>query len=105
MARVAAAQASRSARNFGKMMPLLVPPTWCPARPIRCIPLATEFTLAENDRVRIGDREFYLTRGKVTPGPRAARKKPLAPEPPPAEFSERPLVAGSRQTTERPCSR
>ena len=42
MARVTAAQATRSARYLGKMTPSLAAPTWCPARPMRCMPLATE---------------------------------------------------------------
>ena len=36
------AHSSRSARNFGKMRPLLVSPTECPARPMRCSPRATD---------------------------------------------------------------
>ena len=32
----------RSPRNFGNITPWLGAPTWCPARPIRCRPLATE---------------------------------------------------------------
>ena len=39
---VTAAHASRSPRNFGKMMPALVSSMRCPARPMRCRPLATE---------------------------------------------------------------
>ena len=42
MARVTAAHATRSPRNFGKMMPSLTASTWWLARPIRCMPLATE---------------------------------------------------------------
>src|SRR5437764_1408039 len=33
---------TRSPRYLGKMTPLETAPTWCPARPIRCSPLATE---------------------------------------------------------------
>ena len=36
------AHSSRSARNFGKMRPLLVSPTLWPARPIRCRPAVTD---------------------------------------------------------------
>ena len=32
---------SRSPRNFGRIRPMLVPPTWWPARPIRCSPRET----------------------------------------------------------------
>ena len=32
----------RSPRNFGNITPWLGAPTWCPARPIRCSPLATD---------------------------------------------------------------
>ena len=32
----------RSPRNFGISLPTLGAPTWCPARPIRCSPLATD---------------------------------------------------------------
>ncbi len=42
MLRAAAAQATRSPRYFGKMRPSLTAPTWCPARPMRCRPLATD---------------------------------------------------------------
>src|SRR5688572_4589558 len=42
MARDTAAQATRSPRNFGKMMPALVAPAWWPERPMRWSPLATE---------------------------------------------------------------
>ena len=42
MARVTAAVASRSARNFGNITPRETASTWWLARPIRCIPLATE---------------------------------------------------------------
>src|SRR2546426_416994 len=42
MARVMAAQATRSPRYLGKMEAALTAPTWWPARPTRCIPLATE---------------------------------------------------------------
>ena len=42
MARVTAAQASRSPRYLGKITPRLGTPTWWPARPMRCRPLATE---------------------------------------------------------------
>jgi hypothetical protein len=37
------AHSRRSARNFGKMRPLDVSPTECPARPMRCSPRATDF--------------------------------------------------------------
>ncbi len=41
--RSATTEASRrSPRNFGKILPRLGSPTWWPARPIRCSPLATE---------------------------------------------------------------
>ncbi len=33
---------TRSPRNFGKSTPWLTAPTWCPARPTRCSPEATE---------------------------------------------------------------
>ena len=42
IARVTAAQASRSPRNFGKTIPSLTASTWWPARPMRCMPLATD---------------------------------------------------------------
>ena len=42
MLRAAAAQATRSPRYFGKIRPSLTAPTWCPARPMRCRPLATD---------------------------------------------------------------
>src|SRR5207253_1390152 len=40
--RATTAATRRSCRNLGKMRPLLGPPTWWPARPMRCSPLATE---------------------------------------------------------------
>ena len=43
MRRATTAHSSRSARNFGKIRPLLVPPTPWPERPIRCSPRATDF--------------------------------------------------------------
>ncbi|GAO05470.1 hypothetical protein PSR1_04384 [Anaeromyxobacter sp. PSR-1] len=42
MASVSAAHATRSPRYFGNSTPALGAPTWWPARPMRCIPLATE---------------------------------------------------------------
>ena len=42
MARVMAAVASRSPRYFGKMIPRETASTWWLARPMRCMPLATE---------------------------------------------------------------
>ena len=36
------AHSSRSPRNFGKITPRLTAPTWCPARPTRCSPDATD---------------------------------------------------------------
>ena len=42
MARVMAAVARRSPRNFGKMMPRETASTWWLARPMRWMPLATE---------------------------------------------------------------
>ena len=42
MARVTAAQATRSPRNFGKTTPSLTAFTWWLARPMRCMPLATD---------------------------------------------------------------
>ncbi len=39
---LATAEWMRSARCFGKMMPRDTSPTWWPARPMRCRPLATE---------------------------------------------------------------
>ena len=42
IARVTAAQATRSPRNFGTMTPRLAAPMVWPARPMRCIPLATD---------------------------------------------------------------
>ncbi len=41
--RTTTAHSSRSARNLGKMRPLLVAPTPCPERPMRCSPRATDF--------------------------------------------------------------
>ena len=43
MSRATTAHSSRSARNFGKIRPLLVSPTLWPARPMRCRPRATDF--------------------------------------------------------------
>ena len=40
---VSTAHSSRSPRNFGKMRPVLGASTWCPARPTRCSPRATDF--------------------------------------------------------------
>ena len=37
-----AAHATRSPRNFGKMTPSLTASIWCPLRPMRCSPLATD---------------------------------------------------------------
>ena len=42
IARVTAAHATRSPRNFGTMMPRLASPIVCPDRPMRCMPLATD---------------------------------------------------------------
>ena len=42
MAFATAAQATRSPRNLGKITPLLTAFAWCPPRPIRCRPLATD---------------------------------------------------------------
>ena len=36
------AHSTRSPRNFGKITPRDTAPTWCPARPTRCRPAATE---------------------------------------------------------------
>ena len=43
ISRATTAHSSRSARNFGKIRPLLVSPTPWPARPMRCRPRATDF--------------------------------------------------------------
>ena len=42
MRSAATAEWIRSARCFGNMTPRLISPTWCPARPTRCSPLATD---------------------------------------------------------------
>src|ERR687897_554496 len=42
IARVTAAHATRSPRYFGTITPRLAAPIVCPARPIRCMPLATD---------------------------------------------------------------
>ncbi|OUD95292.1 hypothetical protein CMMCAS05_02365 [Clavibacter michiganensis subsp. michiganensis] len=42
MRSAATAEWMRSARCLGKMTPRETSPTWCPARPTRCSPLATE---------------------------------------------------------------
>ena len=44
--RVTTAHSSRSPRYFGKMTPLLGAPTWCPARPTRWRPRATDVGLS-----------------------------------------------------------
>src|SRR5262245_24812878 len=42
MRSITTAHSTRSPRNLGRTTPRLTAPTWCPARPMRCSPAATE---------------------------------------------------------------